>query len=99
MTRAELVERMAKDQAMREWKHTRFWNIYVPHATAALAAIEAAGVVLLPRVEDWPRAMNLAFCDALLAWERGDVELVPDGIMAPTLAASPLAKERGDHAE
>ena len=84
MTRAELVDRMAP-------------GIGYTAARQALAAIEAAGVVLLPRVEDWPRAMNVAFCDALDAWNQGDIGIIPNGIMAPALAASPLAKEGGEH--
>ena len=63
-----------------------------PEALNALAAGEA---VVIPAVGHWPPAMNVAFVDAVHAWQEGHVEVIPDGVMQRALAASPYAPKGG----
>ncbi len=91
MTRAELVAAMAraiqKRAEMLDPDVT--WNEWVPEATAALAAIESAGGVVVPR-EATPAMVDAHF------QAHNDAETffadVPD-VWRAMLAASPLAKE------
>jgi hypothetical protein len=121
MTRAELVEKMARaimcsrpsgGCIVQNWPTEARDNPHVAtaiaQATAALAAIEAAGCVVVPR--EATREMLLAPLHVGRPWEERDplgampghrvmesrVDLRPT-IYRAMCAASPLAKERGDH--
>jgi hypothetical protein len=103
MTRAELVEKMAR--AIHETKLSALqttWAHWVPEATAALAAIEAAGCVVVPARGGITAQMEQAGGDVLTYAAINAMmaeELHPDDmvrrIYRAMLAASPLAKEPG----
>ena len=113
MTRAELVERMARaifdlrEDEGATWACDGTREIHRAEATAALAAIEAAGFVCVPR--EATREMLLAPLHIGRPWEDRDplgalprqrvmesrVDLRPM-IYRAMLAASPLAQEACD---
>ncbi len=92
MTRAELVEKMARAMSDQDEMHVHPQIWHFDYATAALAAIEAAGWVCVPReaterMLDATNGFQVGCCsvstsDAAELW--GDM-----------LAASPLAPEPG----
>ena len=101
MTRAELVEAMARaiwEKRGHQWPpRTAFYlTLLEEEATAALAAIEAAGLVCVPRepTREMLSAMYVTpdFCGQHII--RHSVDKLPDAYRA-MLAASPLAQEPG----
>lgn len=94
MTRAELVEKIARGLCRSVWGDEVHWTGCRPQATAALAAIEAAGCVVVPR--EATTKMEFAGSEAGYenVYEPGETVDMRAAWRA-MLSASPLAQEPG----
>ena len=90
MTREELIEVMARALCLTATDTHTGWEHYKPEAVEVFAAIEAAGVRLVPVAwtDDDQTGLNAAVYDAMWHWEDRPIDVDDAMSLASALKAS-----------